>query len=340
MVSRKDPHPANPGSQYLYYPRFLKISLIAVLTNLCTTIKKPIVGFLIHYSGLVCTVILLRILSGRHECFMRNTTSRNSEPANCITHSAIPIRRPVKIIMKDLLHIWRKELFIGLVQKMRTLWIITCFFILILAHLLITGCTNITGPSPSITTPTPQIIYVTVIVTPTGKITPFVTPTKATPSPTSVYTGLVLTSSKKSNQVILDETYVAQYNNWYCTDVQEAIGQPYLYPDETYKMTVSSSASTRGGHTNILLLQDNDYQLFKTISPRWDDLNKKFVYDGIVPIVLFSDVMSQRSKLFSVKTTGKYYICLDDRQYSSEGFKLQTSAPAFEAYVKLIKNPA
>lgn len=241
--------------------------------------------------------------------------------------------------MKDLLHTCGKELFIGLVRKMKTRWIITCFSILVLAYVLITGCINITTPSQSITTPTPQIIYVTVMVTPTGTVTPLVTPAKATPVPTSVYTGLVLTTSKKPNQVILDETYTAQYNNWYCADLQETIGQPYLYPDEKYKMTVSSSASTRAGHTNILLLQDNDYQIFKTIAPRWDDLNKKYVYDGIVPVVLFSDVMSQRSMLFSVKTTGKYYICLDDRQYSSEGFKLQTGAPAFEAYVKLIKNP-
>jgi len=250
----------------------------------------------------------------------------------------VGLRANVKL--KGLLHTRRKDLFIGQVQIMKSQWIIPCFSILVMALLLAAGCINITTPSQSVPTPTPQIIYVTVLVTPAGTVvTPSGTPTKATPVPTSVYTGLALAGSKKANQVILDETYVAQYNNWYCTDLQQAIGQPYLYPDEKYMMTVSSSATTRGGHSNILLVQDNDYQIFKTIAPRWDDLNKKYVYDGIVPVVLFSDVMSQRSKLFSVKTTGKYYLCLDDRRYSSEGFKLQTSAPAFEAYVKLIKNP-
>jgi len=223
--------------------------------------------------------------------------------------------------------------------KMKAGQIFTCLSILILGHLLISGCININAPAPAITTPTPEIIYVTVMVTPPGIVSSAATHVKTTPEPTSSYTGLVLTGSKKTNQVILDETYIAQYNNWYCADLQEAIGQPYLYPDERYKITVSSSASTRWGHTNILLLKDNDAQIFKTISPRWDDVNKKFIYDGIVPVVLFSDVMSPRSQIFSVEKTGKYYICLDDRQYSSEGFKLQTGAPAFEAYVKLIKNP-
>ncbi|GAB6284666.1 MAG: hypothetical protein STSR0009_08660 [Methanoregula sp.] len=217
-----------------------------------------------------------------------------------------------------------------------------------IAAILASGCTDTVSSitRTPVSTPTPQIIYVTVMVTPTpgstaAPVEPVTVVTaKTTPVPTSVYTGLVVPTSQPSNQVLIDETYIAQYNNWYCADVQQAIGQPYLYPDEKYKLFASSSTSREWGHTNVLLLQDNDYLIFKTILPRWDDIEKTFKYDGIVPVVQFNDVMSLRGKTFSVKTTGKYYICLDDRQSEAGGYTIHSRAPAFEAYVRLVKNPA
>jgi hypothetical protein len=217
-------------------------------------------------------------------------------------------------------------------------FVIVVLFFLIAACLVNTGCTNTSGTQNQLTTQQ-TTASPTLMSTPSVNEQMTITTVKTTPQPTSKYSGVAVSDAKMSNQIVLEETYIAQYNNWYCADLQEALGQPYIDPDEKYKIVVSSSTPPVWGHTNILIVDNTDYLKFRTISPRWDDINKKYVYAGIVPVVQFNDVMSERSKSFSVENMGKYFLCLDDRQDKTSGYELKSGAPAFEVYVKLIKNP-
>ena len=176
----------------------------------------------------------------------------------------------------------------------------------------------------------------TTVATPVPLSAPVTTATtsayKATPAPTA-----------KKEGVLYDTTVVMQWDDFKLINLQEEFGVPYLYPDEQYKLTVSTAAGPNAGHVNALILDEIDMQLFKVKHPVWDPYTKAWVYEGIGPVAQLNDVMSAQSKTFKIKKQGWYYLGLDDRQLlenqpgASGGGDKQYKVPAFEVYVKIAK---
>jgi hypothetical protein len=65
---------------------------------------------------------------------------------------------------------------------------------------------------------------------------------------------------------------------------------------------------------NVLFVDENDQLGVRNIRPAWDVVQKKWVYEGIVPLVQFNDITTPVEKTFTIKTQSKYYICADDRK--------------------------
>jgi hypothetical protein len=64
----------------------------------------------------------------------------------------------------------------------------------------------------------------------------------------------------------------------------------------------------------VVFVDENDSLGMRQIKPQWDSVQKKWVYEGIVPVVQFNDITVPVEKTFTIKTQSKYYICVDDRK--------------------------
>lgn len=138
----------------------------------------------------------------------------------------------------------------------------------------------------------------------TQQITPVSTPA-ATP-------GLPVTTIAAKTADI-DTTVNVHFNDFTCMNVQQELGKEYLYPDEKYTL-YASSPGVSGVNVNVLFVDENDSLALRQITPKWDAVQKKWVYEGIVPLAQFNDVTVPQEKSFTIKTQSKYYICVDDRK--------------------------
>jgi len=164
-------------------------------------------------------------------------------------------------------------------------------FILPVVLLLLTaGCTTTQSPaSPG---------------TPAGTAVPG-TQQAAAPAPAA-------TSAKTAD---IDTTIGVNYNDFSCLNIQDQIGITYLYPGE--KVTLAVAPPAGGGvNVNVLIVDENDQIGLRQIRPKWDIVQKSWVYAGIVPLIQLNDVTGAVEKTATIKTQSIYYICVDDRKES------------------------
>ena len=143
----------------------------------------------------------------------------------------------------------------------------------------------------------------------TAAPSPSGTPAPAAPAATSVNTA----APSVVRAADIDTTINVHFDDFACLDVQKALGKEYLYPDEKYKLTVSSPG-VAGVNVNVVVVDENDQLGIRQIKPQWDGVKKKWIYEGIVPVAQVDDITTTQEKTFTIKTQSKYYICVDDRK--------------------------
>ena len=111
----------------------------------------------------------------------------------------------------------------------------------------------------------------------------------------------------------IDTTVNVHFDDMACLNVQQELGKEYLYPDEKYTLS-ASSPGVSGVNVNVLFVDENDQLGIRQIKPQWDGVKKKWIYEGIVPLVQFDDITTPVEKTFTIKSQSKYYICVDDRK--------------------------
>jgi hypothetical protein len=111
----------------------------------------------------------------------------------------------------------------------------------------------------------------------------------------------------------IDTMVNVHFNDFACLDVQKEQGKEYLYPDEKYRLS-ASPPGTSNVNVNVLFVDDRDNIGIRGVKPQWDAVQKKWMYEGIVPLAQFDDITVPVEKTFTIKTQSKYYICVDDRK--------------------------
>ena len=164
-------------------------------------------------------------------------------------------------------------------RRSRYLWLAA---VLIIAAAFVAGCATSTAPPPATSTTTPASTAVSAI-------------------------------STAAKTAAIDTTINVRFDDMACLNVQEEMGKDYLYPDQKYTLYVSPPGVS-GVNVNVLFVDENDNLGLREIEPKWDAVQKKWVYEGIVPLAKFDDVSTPVEKTFTIKTQSKYYICVDDRK--------------------------
>ena len=91
------------------------------------------------------------------------------------------------------------------------------------------------------------------------------------------------------------------------------MGTDYLYPDQKFKLEAASPGANTI-NVNVLFVDENNQLKLREVKPKWDGVQKTWVYEGVVPLVKFDDITTPVEKTFTIKTQSKYYICADDRK--------------------------
>ena len=112
--------------------------------------------------------------------------------------------------------------------------------------------------------------------------------TQATPVYTAVQTQNVPVATAAVKSADIDTVVLVRFNDYACLDVQKELSKDYLYPDEKYKLT-ASSPGVAGVNVNVLFVDENDQLGLREITPVWDAVQKKWVYEGIVPLAQFNE---------------------------------------------------
>jgi hypothetical protein len=116
-----------------------------------------------------------------------------------------------------------------------------------------------------------------------------------------------------SSTADIDTTVNVHVSELACISVQELLGTDYLYPDQKYKLEAASPGPNTI-NVNLLFVDENNQLKLREVEPKWDVVQKTWIYDGVVPAVKFVDITTPVEKTFTIKTQSKYYICADDRK--------------------------
>ena len=113
----------------------------------------------------------------------------------------------------------------------------------------------------------------------------------------------------------IDTTINVRGNGYTCLDVQQGLGVDYLYPDQKYTVTVGLPLNGRV-NVNAIVVDTEDKTKMGSVPPKWDDVKKSWVYDGLVPLLQFNDITTPQQKTITIKRQGQFYLCIDDRKES------------------------
>jgi len=139
------------------------------------------------------------------------------------------------------------------------------------------------------------------------------TPAPATPAAAGTAAPPAATAAVTAKTADIDTVITVHFNDFSCLNVQKELGKTYLYPDEKFTLS-AAPPGVPNVNVNIVFVDENDSLVIRQTKPAWDAVQKKWVYEGIVPLVQFNDITVPVEKTFTVKTQSKYYICVDDRK--------------------------
>jgi hypothetical protein len=176
---------------------------------------------------------------------------------------------------------------------MRTRGYLTLAAILVIAFIMLAGCTTTQTTGTSTPAATIQATSSAIAGTPQN-------PTGAKTSQTS------------PQPAGLDTTINVHHNDFACIDVQAEMGVVYLFPDQ--KFLLEAAPPNNQVNVNILFLDVTDNSKLLSVTPTWNAVSKVWEYPGIVPIVQFNDLNKVTSKTITIKNQGKYFLCADDRK--------------------------
>lgn len=150
----------------------------------------------------------------------------------------------------------------------------------------------------------------------TPQQTPAATQAPATAAQQQTYSAP--SATRAASTANIDTTVNVHGGELACINVQELLGTDYLYPDQKFKLEAASPGPNTI-NVNLLFVDENNQLKLREVEPKWDVVQKTWIYDGVVPAVKFVDITIPVEKTFTIKTQSKYYICADDRKDASTG---------------------
>ena len=140
------------------------------------------------------------------------------------------------------------------------------------------------------------------------------TQTGATAAPPG--TAGIAAPSPQAQRTVLDERIILMsgYQTTYQKYAFEDYGYQYLYPDNTFRISVNSDKPV-----NVLVIDKDDEIKFPTIEPEWNTVLKKdqWDYSPLVPAFSQSNVV-RKDMTFKIEDTGSYFIIIDPRFASDQ----------------------
>ncbi len=111
----------------------------------------------------------------------------------------------------------------------------------------------------------------------------------------------------------IDTTINVHYNDYACFDLQKGLGVDYLFEDQKYTVWVGLPTNGRAS-VNALVLDTEDKMKMGNVPPKFNEVSKLWVYDGLVPLLQFNDITTPQQKTITIKRQGQFYLCIDDRK--------------------------
>jgi len=113
----------------------------------------------------------------------------------------------------------------------------------------------------------------------------------------------------------IDTTINVHSNDYACLDLQKGLGVDYLYEDQKYTVWVGLPLNGRAS-VNALVVDTEDKVKMLSVPPKYDEVNKVWAYEGLVPLLQFNDITTPQQKTITIKRQGGFYLCIDDRKES------------------------
>lgn len=190
---------------------------------------------------------------------------------------------------------------------------------------------------------------------------PTATPTELTPGPTPTSTAVTASPTlttpqtseeptinatenitpnpqitmKTGDSIIFDKKDAVYWNTFKAYNFEdfkkEGLDLTYQNPGDTFRITIKSEKPLM-----VYVIPTMDvWTLDNYVKIQWDNVNKKFVYQGIVPLVKMEQVYDD-SKEFTVEKTGKYSVIVDGRLTETDYTKSMNEAFKYEINISKI----
>jgi hypothetical protein len=138
---------------------------------------------------------------------------------------------------------------------------------------------------------------------------------QSTAAPQQAPSSVAPAATRAAQSPALDMTINVHRNELVCIDIQEQMGTDYLYPDQKFRLDVTSAGANTINPTIVLVDKNNEFRI-REVEREWNTVQKTWVYDGVVTVLRLSDITKTTQKEFTIKDQGKYYLCADDRKES------------------------
>ena len=135
--------------------------------------------------------------------------------------------------------------------------------------------------------------------------------TAATPG-----TAGIAAASPQAQRTVLDERIILMsgYQTTYQKYAFEDYGYQYLYPGDTFRISVNSNKPV-----NVLVIDKDDELKFPSVEPEWNTVLKKdqWDYSPLVPTFSQSNVV-RKDMTFKIEDKSSYFIIIDPRFASDQ----------------------
>jgi hypothetical protein len=121
----------------------------------------------------------------------------------------------------------------------------------------------------------------------------------------------IAATSPPGQKTVLNERIILMsgYQTTYQKYAFEDYGYQYLYPDDTFRISVNSDKPV-----NVLVIDKNDEIKFPSVEPEWNTVLKKdqWDYSPLVPAFSQSNVV-RKDMTFKIEDKSSYFIIIDPR---------------------------